>query len=167
MFAQLYTERLPRLGERFAEQDAWNRVEQRREADRQDAQSPSHFPPHETPLEQTDRYIRASTITGNRDDAYRLMFEEDVRAWLKACPNYDAEQITQRIMDRGYYCRWGYMWGLRIAEILIDEPTAGPWECPECHQTVDGEHKRCPRDGWDREWFDEEAPNDDSGHGLH
>ena len=119
MFLRLLSELTPAYGERMAERDAWQQITQRREADLKALGWPSHWPTFETPREHNARDIRTRRDTGSADSAAVALFTEDVQAWRAAEPTWSAHEITIHIMDRGYYCRYGYAWGLRIAQRLI------------------------------------------------
>lgn len=73
------------------------------------------LPPVQTPQERVKRYIALRSRFGNRDDAEREMFAEDVRAMKKARPEWDAERCAQELRDRGLQGRWGVGWTILVA----------------------------------------------------
>jgi hypothetical protein len=114
----------PSYSEEMAVSMAVRIVRQRREADRKAIGLPAHWPIFETPLEHGAREVEIRSDGTFADDAVRVMFEQDVQAWRKAEPTWNAHEITVHIMDRGYYVRYGYSWGLRIARELMGETKA-------------------------------------------
>jgi hypothetical protein len=114
----------PSYSENMAVEHAMEIVRQRRAADRKAIGLPKHWPVFETPLERNDREVSIRLTGICADDAFRVMFSEDVQAWRKAEPTWNAHEITIHIMDRGYYVRYGYSWGLKIAREMMGETKA-------------------------------------------
>lgn len=94
-------------------------VRQRRAADKKAIGLPAHWPAFETPLEHNAREMRMRQTVSSRDDAERALFAEEVQTWRAAEPAWNAHEITVHIMDRGHYVRYGYAWGLRIAQEIM------------------------------------------------
>lgn len=111
----------PYYSEEMAVETACEIVRQRRAADRKAIGLPAHWPAFETPLEHSEREIRIRRDGTCSDDAARVMFAEEVQAWRAAEPAWNAHEITIHIMDRGHYVRYGYSWGLRIAQEILNQ----------------------------------------------